>query len=171
MPLSDSIATAAATSVCALLGSAMGALLSFRASNRNYELEMSKLILSNMQSQELTKARVEAYKVLWQCLGGISTYTPEEIARNLEAVQKELQNWYYGSGGGLLLNGSAAEGGSTKAAFFQARDLRSKDVAKIWEAFHNLRRCLRRDLGIYESSAEEAAALQNVKQKLREYAK
>jgi hypothetical protein len=56
--------------------------------------------------------------------------------QNLVAVQKQLQEWYYGIGGGLFIEGAANNSSSSKAAFFAARDLRSTDPVEIWQAFH-----------------------------------
>jgi hypothetical protein len=90
--------------------------------------------------------------------GALRTHSTDEIVRNLPTVQERLQEWYYDGGGGLFLTGAAEEGGSTKASFFAARDLRSSGPAEIWHVFHGLRRDVRRDLGVFESDVDEAAA-------------
>jgi hypothetical protein len=69
-------------------------------------------------------------------------------------------------GGGLFISGAAERPGSTKAAFFAARDLQSNDAYEIWQVFHQLRQGVRRDLGVYESDTDEDAALEAVKKKL-----
>jgi hypothetical protein len=107
----------------ALLGSVVGALVTYRMSSRTYRLDRLKLISSWAKSEEVEKARVAAYRDLWKCLGGVSTHSTDEIVRNLPTVQERLQEWYYGSGGGLFLTGAAEEGGSAKTFFFGARDL------------------------------------------------
>jgi len=84
-------------------------------------------------------------------------------------VQKRLQEWYYDRGGGVFLAGAAEKGGSTKASFFAARDLQSSDPSEIWNVFHSLRRGIRRDLGVFESDADEKAVLESVKKKLGSY--
>jgi hypothetical protein len=153
----------------ALLGSVVGALVTYRMSSRTYRLDRLKLISSWAKSEEVEKARVAAYRDLWKCLGGVSTHSTDEIVRNLPTVQERLQEWYYGSGGGLFLTGAAEEGGSAKACFFAARDLQSSDPSEIWHVFHDLRRGIRRDLGVFESDVDESAALENVKKKLGNY--
>jgi len=155
----------------ALLGSVVGALVTYRVSSRTYQLDRLKLISSWAKSEEVEKARIAAYRDLWKCLGGVSTHDTNEIVRNLPTVQERLQEWYYDSGGGLFLTGAAELGGSTKASFFAARDLRSTNPSEIWHVFHALRRGIRRDLGVFESDADETAALENVKKKLGTYEK
>jgi hypothetical protein len=153
----------------ALLGTMLGAVLSYRASTRMYRLDKSKFVSSMSKHEELERARITAYRELWQCLGGISTRHPNEIVKNLGSVQERLQQWYYESGGGLFLEGAAEKGESTKASFFVVRDLQSTDPSEIWHAFHSLRRNVRRDIGIFESDADQADALAHVKTKLRNF--
>lgn len=134
-----------------------------------YRLDRSKLISSLSKHDELESARIAAYRELWQCLGGVSTWNPNDIVRNVASVQGRLQQWYYEGGGGLFLEGAAEKGESTKASFFAARDLQSSNPSEIWHAFHSLRRNVRRDIGIFESDADEADALAHVKTKLRNF--
>jgi hypothetical protein len=155
----------------ALLGSVIGAFATLRVSLRNHRLDRSKLISQWSRSEELERARVGAYRGLWQCLGGISTKDKAEIVRNLPKVQTDLQKWYYDAGGGLFLSGAAENPGSAKAAFFAARDLQSNDAYEIWQAFHRLRQGVRRDLGVYESDADEDSAIEAVKKKLQDFEK
>ena len=76
----------------------------------------------------LEKARIEVYRDLWVRLEGISTFhSSDEVVHNLVVVQKQLQEWYYGIGGGLFIEGAVGNSSSSKAAFFAARDLRSGD--------------------------------------------
>jgi hypothetical protein len=89
-----------------------------------------------------------------------------EDAAGLRAIQLKLQAWYYDEAGGLFIEGSSDEPASTKAAFFAVRDLSSKDSAVMWNAFHRLRHCLRRDLGIFDDPNEEAGRAQITSAKL-----
>jgi hypothetical protein len=155
----------------ALLGSAVGAVVTYMVSSRTYRLDRLKLISSWAKSEEVEKARVASYRDLWKCLGGISTHSTDDIAKNLHSVQERLQDWYYNSGGGLFLTGATEKGGSTKACFFAARDLRSTDPSEIWQAFHRLRQGIRKDLGVFESDTDEVAALDNFKKRLGTYEK
>jgi len=144
-----------------------GAALAFGASLRTQRFERWKLILGWTRSEELEKLRIHAYRELWRCLGGISTFnTAEKIVASLPAVQARLQGWYYDDGGGLFLKGSAKHRDSTKASFFAARDLRCKDALEIWKVFHQLRQSVRHELGIFESPLEEQAHVASVKEKL-----
>jgi hypothetical protein len=163
--------TALPSTVGALIGSIVGAFVTYRVSLRTYQVERLKLISSWAKSEEVEKARVAAYRDLWKCLGGVSTHSTEEIVRNLPTVQVRLQEWYYDNGGGLFLTGAAEKGGSAKASFFAARDLRSTDAAEIWHVFHALRRNIRRDLGVFESDADETAALDSITKKLGAFGK
>jgi len=169
MPLSASIVTTFLPTVGALLGSIIGAIVTYRVSTRSYRLDRLRVISSWTKSEELERARISAYRELWRCLGGISTHSPTDIVRNLASVQSRLQEWYYDGGGGLFLTGAAEEGGSTKSSFFAARDLSSHDPTEIWQVFHALRRSIRRDLGVFESEVDEAAALESVRKKLGSY--
>jgi len=171
MPWSSPLVVAALSAAGALLGSTIGAFATLRVSLRNYRLDRSRLISLWSRSEELERARIVAYRELWQCLGGISTTEEAEIVRNLPKVQADLQKWYYQAGGGLFISGAAEKAGSTKAAFFEARDLQSKNAYEIWQVFHRLRRAVRRDLGVYESDADESAALDAVKKKLQGFEK
>jgi hypothetical protein len=126
-----------------------------------------KLISSWARSEELEKARIDAYRELWKCLGGISTFNPtDEIVRNLPRVQRRLHDWYYDGGGGLWLTGAAGQLNSPKASFFSARDLRSTDATEVWQVFHHLRKVIRHDLGIFESESDESEYISKVKKKL-----
>jgi hypothetical protein len=151
-----------------LLGGLLAGIITIWAERRRYRIERTKLLALTSSAAQVEAARISAYQELWSCLEGISTYRPGEIAQNLRSVQDKLNRWYYASGGGLLISGSADEEGSTKAAFFAARDLRSSNVRAIWEAFHHLRRCLRRDRRIFEDEAEEQTALKQTKRRLAE---
>jgi len=155
----------------ALLGSIVGAFVTYKVSLRTYQVERLKLISSWTKSEEVENARVAAYRDLWKCLGGVSTHSKEEIVRNLPTVQVRLQEWYYDNGGGLFLTGAAEKGGSTKASFFAARDLQSIDAAEIWHVFHARRRNIRRDLGVFESDADEKVALETITKELGAYGK
>jgi hypothetical protein len=153
-----------------MLGSAVGALVALAGSVRTYRIEHRKLISSWTKSDEVEKARINAYRELWRCLGGISTFNNrDEIVRNLPAVQKRLYDWYYDGAGGLFLTGAAEESNSTKAAFFAARELRSTNPFEIWQVFHDFRRSIRRDLGIFESEADQISHVNSVKKKLGAY--
>lgn len=146
--------------VAGLIGAVMagaGALILERIRWRN---EKEKILAAILAKPELQAARLQAYKDLWKCLGGISTRHPDEIAPNLRSVQDRLQAWYYDEGWGLLLEGRADAAGSTKELFFAARDLSSSDPAEIWRAFHQLRRAVRHDIGVYEDSHAEERARQ-----------
>ena len=133
-------------------------------------LSMSLLIpfLPTAKLEGIEKERVAAYRELWKCLGGILTHNSEGIVTNLTAVQERLQKWYYDDGCGLFI-WDQLRSGSTKAAFFTARDLQSSDPYEIWHVFHDLRRGVRADLGVFESDRDEAAAMETVKKKLRKY--
>jgi hypothetical protein len=136
IPESLSMLTIVLPTTGALLGRAIGAVVTYRISSRTYQIDRLKLISSWTKSEELEKARIAADRELWQCLGGVSTHKADEIVRNLPAVQKRLQEWYYDRGGGVFLAGAAEKGGSTKASFFAARDLQSSDPSEIWTVFH-----------------------------------
>src|SRR2546428_3243487 len=109
-----------------------------------------------MSTPEVERTRIQVYTELWKCLEGISSYhSSAEIVQNLPQVQSKLQEWYYTNGGGLLIAGSADVRESTKAAFFAARHLHSNDPATIWNTFHQLRQCVRRDIKIFGTKEEE----------------
>jgi hypothetical protein len=165
----QSLLSAAISASAALTGGFVGALVSYAAARRSSQLERAKLIVSWNKSTEVEKTRIAAYVELWKCLGPISTYNSSEIVTNLPSAQRRLQDWYYDQGGGLLITGSAQDPQSAKAAFFTARDLRSSGPYEIWEAFHHLRRSIRRDLGVFESEADEIAAVQQAKKRLGKY--
>ncbi|MGI9074383.1 MAG: hypothetical protein ACR2JB_24410 [Bryobacteraceae bacterium] len=149
------------------VGSLCGGFLAFAASLRTQGLERLKLISAWTRSDEVEKLRITAYRELWRCLGGISTFNSgEQIVASLPEVQERLQRWYYDHGGGLFLTGSADQHDSTKAAFFAARDLRSEIPVEIWEVFHQVRRLVRRDVGIFASQLKEQEHLDSVKKKL-----
>jgi hypothetical protein len=170
VPFPGSTVTALISAVGALLGSAAGALLAYRASARAYRLEHIKLISLRTKSEEVERGRINAYRELWRCLSGISTFNnADEIVRNLPTVQKRLQDWYYDGGGGLFLTGAAEQSNSAKALFFSARDLQSTQPSEIWGVFHQLRRVIRRDLGVFESESDERLYVDSVKKKLGEY--
>jgi hypothetical protein len=165
MSFSDSITAAIMVSSSALVGSLLGIGFTHVSSVLGHRLERSKIIVPWITRDELEKARIESYRDLWTCLGGISTYhSSDKIAQNLSSVQKQLQEWYYDKGGGLFI--ASKEPFSSKAAFFEARDLRTNDPIKIWETFHRLRASIRRDIGVFESDKDEAGQLQQVKDKL-----
>jgi hypothetical protein len=167
MSSSDTVNVAIITSLSALVGSLLGIGFTYASSALGRKLERSKLIAPWVTRDELQKARIAVYQDLWICLGGISTYhSPDKIVQNLVAVQKQLQEWYYGKGGGLFIEGAAKTPLSSKAAFFAARDLRTTDPIKIWQTFHRLRAGIRRDIGVFESDKDEAGQLQRVKDKL-----
>jgi hypothetical protein len=151
--------------IVGFIGGLLVAGINLFVERRKYRIEMAKL----MSAAEVEKARIEAYKELWKCLDGISTWhTPAEIVKNLPEVQKKLQDWYYRQGGGLLIGGSAENEESTKAAFFNARHIEKNSGAqKIWDSFHKLRRCLRRDLRIFETEEDEKREKQRVEQLLK----
>jgi hypothetical protein len=168
--LPESLVVALIPALGALLGGAVAALVAFGASARSYRLEHRKLISSWTKPEEIEKARINIYRELWRCLGDISTFNNQDhIVRNLPAVQKRLYDWYYDGAGGLFLTGAAEESNSTKAAFFAARELRSTNPSEIWQVFHDLRRSIRRDLGIFESEADEISRVNSVKKKLGAY--
>src|ERR1035437_9687622 len=123
MPLPGSMLIVLLPTAGALLGGVVAALVAYRMSSRTYRLHRLKLISAWGESEKIEKARAPAYRDLWKCLGGVSTHSTDEIVRNLPTVQERLQEWYYGSGGGLFLTGAAGEGGSAKTFFFAARDL------------------------------------------------
>jgi hypothetical protein len=167
MSTSDTVTAAIIASSSALFGSLLGIGFTCAASVLGRKLEHSKLIAPWIARDELEKARIAAYRELWICLGGISTFhSSEMIAQNLATVQKQLQEWYYQRGGGLFIEGAANKSRSSKAAFFAARDLQSSDSSTIWETFHRLRASLRRDIGVFESDEDEARQLQRVRNKL-----
>jgi len=168
--MTDTLVSALITASAALLGGLVGALVSYAVATRAHRLERVRLISSWTKSEEVKRARIAAYRELWSCLGGISTHNSRDvIVKSLPEVQHRLQEWYYDRGGGLLLTGSAEDGQSTKATFFAARDLRSTNAYEIWQVFHRLRGSIRRDLGIFESEADERAALDHVKKILGSY--
>lgn len=135
-----------------LVGGFLAAGINLLIERRKYKLELVKL----MSTAEVEKARVQAYTELWKCLEGISTWhSGAEIVKNLPQVQSKLQEWYYTKGGGLLIEGSAENKASTKAAFFAARHVKSHNPADVWDKFHHLRHCLRRDLKIFETDEDE----------------
>jgi hypothetical protein len=170
--MTNTLASALFSAAAALLGGLIGAIASYAVATRAHRLERVRLISSWTKSEEVERARVAAYRDLWICLGGISTYNSRDvIVESLSEVQHRLQEWYYDRGGGLFLTGSAEDSQSTKATFFAARDLRSTDAYAIWQVFHRLRGSLRRDLGVFESDADERAALEHVKQILGSYEK
>jgi hypothetical protein len=150
-----------------LIGGATGAGISLGIERSKHKMERARFLSSMTSVSEVEKARIESYTELWSCLDGISTHRPSEITQNLPKVQEKMQNWYYNRGGGLLITGSAKHNQSTKAAFFAARDLVSSNTSEIWQVFHELRRCLRRDLKIYESNEDEAKVVSEMKAKLR----
>lgn len=166
MSFSDTITAAIIGSSSALLGSLLGIGFAYASSTLGRKLEHSKLIAPWLTRGELEKARIEAYRDLWIRLEGISTFhSSDEIVRNLVAVQTRLQQWYYGAGGGLFIQGSADKLSSSKSAFFSARDLRTSDPIEIWQTFHRLPASIRRDIGVFESDKEEAEQLRQVKHK------
>lgn len=148
------------TAIAGLIGALIAGIGAVMLERIRWANEKAKLRAAMLAKPELQAARLQAYRDLWSCLGGISTRHPDDIASNLRLVQDRLQAWYYDQGGGLLLEGRADEAGSTKELFFAARDLSSTDPAEIWRVFHQLRRAVRHDIGVYEDSdAEERARL------------
>lgn len=151
-----------------LVGSLIGASISFWIERSRQRTDRAKFIAELSTVSEVEKSRIQAYISLWSCFDGLSTRRPHEMVVNLPKAQDKLQDWYYLCGGGLLLAGTYRQVGSTKAAFFAARDLRSSDPSEIWRVFHELRRCLRRDLKIYDDDEDEARALREIKEKLKQ---
>jgi hypothetical protein len=120
--VSVTLTAAIIASSSALFGSLLGIGFTCAASVLGRKLEHSKLIAPWIARDELEKARIAAYRELWICLGGISTFhSSEMIAQNLATVQKQLQEWYYQRGGGLFIEGAANKSRSSKAAFFGTR--------------------------------------------------
>lgn len=173
MTISDSasLLTAVVPALGALLGSAIGACMTYLASARTRANDRLKLISSWTKSEEVEKARITAYRELWRCLGGISTHRPGDIAGNLASVQERLQKWYYEDGGGLFLTGAAGDDGSTKSTFFAAREMESTVPAEIYSVFHALRSSIRRDLGIFESDSDEKAMQDTLAKKMAAWSK
>jgi hypothetical protein len=163
------ILTALVSALGGLLGGMLGAGMSIWTERQKSRIERAKFLASLTSVSEIEKARIQAYTELWTCLNGISTFRPDEIVDNLPKVQERLQDWYYRRGGGLTIAGSASNMESTKAAFFVARDLVSKNPSEIWEAFHNLRRHLRKDLKIFQDDKEEEMMIIQTKAKLKKY--
>jgi hypothetical protein len=167
MPLPESTVTPLITTATTLIAAGIGALCTYIVSARSHRFENLKLISSWAKSEELEKARIDAYRELWKCLGGISTFNHrDEIIRNLPGVQRRLHDWYYGGGGGLWLTGAAGQLNSPKASFFKARDFESTDPTEIWHVFHQLWTVIRRDLGIFESESDQSEYINKVKKKL-----
>lgn len=152
-----------------LLGGLLAGIITVWAERKKYRIERAKLLATAHAATDMQAFRIRAYTDLWRCLEGISTYRPDEIVSNLRSVQDKMAHWYYPQGGGLILSGSFEQEGSTKAAFFASRDLKTDDARTIWESFHSLRRCLRRDLGIFEDAAEERRAVEMTKAKLKAF--
>ncbi len=150
--------------VSGIIGGFLAAGINLFIERRKYKLELMKL----MSTAEVEKARVQAYTELWKCLEGISTWHSRgDMVKNLPQVQSSLQEWYYTKGGGLLIGGSAENKESTKAAFFAARHVTSHDPADIWDKFHHLRRCLRRDLKVFETDEDEEQERERVMKELK----
>jgi hypothetical protein len=148
------------------IGVLIGAGVSLWTMRSNARTERAKILATVTSSAEVEKSRVESYKKLWLLLGRCSTYHAETLVADLSAVQDDVQRWYYDEGGGLLIAGSYEDGESTKAALFALRDLDSRDRSTIWQAAHNLRHCLRRDLRIFEDPKEERRSIERARARL-----
>ncbi len=150
------------TAASGLFGATLGAIITFigqRSASRSTRLQM----LSELTSiGEVEKARIASYLELWKILAGASV-REEHMTQRLHDLQDQLQNWYYTKGGGLLIGG-----GATKLAFFGARDLQSTKPYEIWKAFHDLGKCLRCDLRIFEDPSDEKRAIGAAKAKLQD---
>jgi hypothetical protein len=77
--------------------------ISLIVERRKYKIELAKLMSSLNSVSEVEKARIEAYRILWGHLEGISTWRPQDIIGNLPKAQDRLQDWYYRQGGGLII--------------------------------------------------------------------
>lgn len=166
--MSGDFLTAVVGALGGLIGGLVGASISFWVERSKSRMERVKFLSQMTTASEVEKARIQAYTSLWSCFEGLSTRHPHEMVANLPKAQDRLQDWYYRNSGGLLLAGSYQQVGSTKAAFFAARDLKSSDPSEIWQVCHELRRCLRRDLKIYDRDEDEGAALRKIREKLKE---
>jgi hypothetical protein len=168
--MSNELLAAIIAAAGGLTGGLIGTSLSFWVERSKQKIERAKFISDLNTTSELERQRIEAYVNLWSCFDGLSTKHPQDMAINLPNAQEKLQDWYYRHGGGLILAGTYHQGdGSTKAAFFAARDLKSSEPSEIWQVFHELRRCLRRDLKIYDDDKEEARALNRIKEQLKQW--
>jgi hypothetical protein len=164
--MDDAILVALIGAASGFFGAVIGACATLWVDRTRAKHERAKLLGELTAVPELQRARLEAYRDLWRCLEGISTREPERIVSNLRSVQDRLQEWYYAKGGGLFLQGKVGMSGSTKDVFFVARDLRSGNPSEIWQAFHNLRAPLRRDIGVFEDATAEAKAIAQARAKL-----
>jgi hypothetical protein len=160
------------TALIGVIGVLIGGLITgginIWAEKRRHKTERLRLMSSITSTSELEKVRIQAYTDLWSRLGRVSTYRLDEIVENLPIIQEQLQDWYYHKGGGLVIAGSFEQKESTKAAFFQARDLKSSNASEIWDTIHKLRHCLRRDLKIFEDEEEEKKMIAEGKKKIGE---
>jgi hypothetical protein len=166
--MQQEILTALIGVIGVLIGGLIAGVISIWAEKQRYKTERVRLISSFTSASEVEKVRIQAYTDLWSRLGRISTYRLDEIVKNLPGVQEQLQDWYYHRGGGLVIEGSFEQKESTKAAFFQVRDLESSNASEIWDAIHKLRRCLRRDLKIFEDEEEEKKMMAGARKRIGE---
>jgi hypothetical protein len=137
----------------ALIGTVAGAVTSAVAANRQMRRELEFDYDRHVRGERLAR-----YVDLHRITGAFPRYWPDEnpVRRTFSEVAEELDDWYFGGGGGLFLTDEAREAyiallnelpGIRASGGDGEQPISDKEVEVLWRRAQRLRRQLAADIG------------------------